>query len=120
MSLIVHKTKSGWISGVEVVLEDGLVVSLDEGCYEDGGDWDYVDEKFDEYAEGTNPAVHPPGFKLVETTYKGREDAEEIALIKKLMGHPKAHHWQGLDADHDYVWRVWFLVNEADLDVVDD
>lgn len=118
MSLVLCKDRSGWIGRVDVTLEDGQVITLEDACYENGGDWDYVDEKFEDWAEGDDPAVHPPGFKMVETTYKCREDLELVAKIKALMTHPKAHKWEGPDEDGDHVWRVWFLVSEADEDKV--
>ena len=83
---------------VMVVTHDGVEYELDQGCDEDGSD---------------NDDPNSWGFKLVETSYKGRTDHKLVAKIVKLSEAPDALYEEGTDEDGDYYWRVWFEAPKA-------
>jgi len=80
------------------VLVDGEEYLLEDPCDEDGCDW-YDDD--------------PPAYKMVETSYKGREDGSLICLIQELGRHPKAKYFSGRDEDGDHYWRAVFLLKDC-------
>ncbi len=92
---------------VMTVEHGGETFLLEDPCDEDGDDAEHVDaEDLDEDGKG---AVEPSwGFKLVETSYKGRESGELIAKIQRLSSHPDAEYQSFVDEDGDRVWRVFF------------
>lgn len=92
---------------VLTVMHDGEEYELDSFCDEDGDDVYLLEDGTYENHFG-DEVDEPYGFKLVETTYKGREDMELVSKIKKLSEHPEAQYRTGTDEDGDYYWVVYF------------
>lgn len=96
---------------VLIVAHEGEEHVLTTPCDEEGDDLtiDYDPETGAVFAvDDDGDAVTPYGYKLAETTYKGREDGGLIALIQRLAKHPEAAYQRYVDGDGDTVWRVFF------------
>ena len=92
--------KDGEIIGIEATFK-GKTYFCEDPCDENG------DDRNDEYDNA-------PAFKMVETTYKGRQDQKVINDIETLSHHPQAYSADYEDVDGDYVHKVFFLLSDVD------
>lgn len=90
----------GIVVGIAATMGDEEFVA-DDPCDENGDDWDDWENS------------NPPAFKLVETSYKGRQDGTLVATIVMLGDHPLAERQSFVDDDGDFVWRAIFRLSDC-------
>jgi len=109
--LEIRKTHNYGQCEVMVVEREGKEHVLETPCDENGDDLDLIWDaktRTTHVEDNDGDTVIPYGYKLAETTYKGREDGTVIAEIQELAEHPEATYQRYVDEDDDTVWRIFF------------